>query len=110
MSVTPPVSLFTSIRETSTVSSRKASSTDSAETEPSFSGRSLVTSKPRASSSSRLLRTASCSTGELITCLPRRLPASAPPRTAQLSLSEPQEVKTSSCGAQPIASATCRRL
>ena len=110
ISVTPPVSLFTSISVTSTVSSRRASSTACTETEPSFSGWRRVTAKPRLSSSSRLLRTASCSTREEITCRPFRFMASAPPRMAQLSLSEPQEVKTNSPGAQPRASATCFRL
>ena len=38
--------------------------------------------------------------------LPLRRIASAPLRSAQLSLSEPQEVKISSEGAQPIALAT----
>ena len=47
-----------------------------------------------------------CSAAELITCLPLCRIASAPPRTAQLSLSEPQEVKTSSPGAQPSAALT----
>ena len=39
------------------------------------------------------LRTASCSAVELMTCLPLCFPASAPLRMAQLSPSEPQEVK-----------------
>ena len=42
-------------------------------------------------------------------CFPLRFMASAPPRSAQLSLSEPQEVKTSSSGAQPSAPATFAR-
>ena len=42
-------------------------------------------------------------------CLPLRRMASAPPSSAQLSLSEPQEVNTSSSGAQPSAAATCAR-
>ena len=43
-------------------------------------------------------------------CPPRRFIASAPERSAQLSLSEPQEVKTSSFGWQPRSAATCARL
>ena len=110
MSVTAPVSLLTSIRLNSTVSGRRASRTASRGIAPVRSGRRRVTSKLRLSSSSRLLRTASCSTAELITCFPLRFMASAPPRMAQLSLSEPQEVKTSSFGRQPSASAACFRL
>ena len=54
-------------------------------------------------------RIASCSAAELITCFPFRRIASAPERSAQLSLSEPQEVKTSSSGRQPNAFATAAR-
>ena len=42
-------------------------------------------------------------------CLPRRFMLSAPARRAQLSLSEPQEVKISSSGRQPRAFATDAR-
>ena len=110
MSVTAPVSLFTSISVTSTVSGRRASITACTGMAPVSSGFRRVTSKPRRSSSSRLLRTASCSTWELMMCIPLRRISSAPFKMAQLSLSEPQEVNTSSCTVQPRASATCLRL
>ena len=42
-------------------------------------------------------------------CFPRRRIDSAPPVTAQLSLSEPQDVNTSSAGVQPSASETSFR-
>ena len=42
-------------------------------------------------------------------CLPLRIMLSAPFVIAQLSLSEPQEVKKTSFGLQPSASATCLR-
>ena len=48
-------------------------------------------------------------TAELMMCFPLRFMASAPLRRAQLSLSEPQEVKTSSSGLQSRAEETCRR-
>ena len=106
MSVTAPVSLFTIMRETSTVSGRSAARTASADTAPSGPGSSRVTEYPRLSSSSRVFSTASCSTAELITCPPFGEAAHAPDSSAQLSLSEPQEVKTTSPGAQPSAEAT----
>ena len=93
ISVTAPVSLLTIISETSIVSSRSASTTDCTGIAPLASGFSRVTSKPRFSSSSSDLRIASCSTVELIICLPRRFIYSAPDKSAQLSLSEPQDVK-----------------
>ena len=110
ISVTAPVSLLTIIRETRTVSGRRASRTWAGEMTPVPSGFRRVTSKPRLSSRSRLRRTASCSTRELMTCLPLRFMLSAPESRAQLSLSEPQEVKTTSAGdLAPRASATCER-
>ena len=109
ISVTPPVSLLTIISETSAVSSRSAAFTSPTRTAPSGPGFRRVTSQPCASSSSRLFRTASCSTSEETICLPVRFAASAPPSRAQLSLSEPQDVKTSSSAAQPSASATAAR-
>ena len=109
MSVTAPVSLLTSMSETSTVSGRRASSTACTGMAPLSSGARRVTSYPRRSSSSRDLRTASCSAMELITCPPFAEAACAPESRAQLSASEPQEVKTSSFGWQPRQSETSRR-
>ena len=109
ISVTAPVSLLTSIKETSIVSSRRASITACGLIAPVPSGLSSVTSKPRRRSSSRVLRTASCSTDEEIMCRPFRAMTSAPERSAQLSLSEPQEVKTTSPGRHPSAAAACPR-
>ena len=109
MSVTAPVSLLTSMSETSFVSGRSAPRTAETGTAPVSSGASRVTSQPRRSSSSRARRTASCSAWELMTWPPLAEAARAPERMAQLSASEPQEVKTTSPGLQPRQSASSRR-
>ena len=105
ISVTDPVSLFTSMRETRTVSGRRADRSESMLTEPEGSGLRRVISNPLRSSSSSDFLTASCSASELITCRPFLRMLSVPAITAQLSLSVPQEVNTSSDCPQPRAEA-----
>ena len=109
MSVTAPVSLFTSISVTSAVSGRRASRTAWGLTAPVSSGGSSVTSQPSRESFSRGRRTASCSVREDIMCRPFRFCSSAAPKMAQLSLSVPPEVNTSSDARQPSGAATRRR-
>ena len=103
ISVTAPVSLFTSINETSTVSSLSTEATSSTRMAPLLSGFKYVTSKPFSSMRLRERLTASCSTLELIMCFPVRCRDSAPLMIAVLSLSVPHEVKMSSSGAHPRA-------
>ena len=93
MSVTAPVSLLTIMSDTRIVSSRSAARTCSGEMPPDLSGCRRVTEKPSFSRKSSVRRTASCSAAELMICRPCRRISRAPEISAQLSPSEPQEVK-----------------
>ena len=104
-----PVSLFTSIMDTRAVSGRRAAASCSGATRPALSGLRYVTSYPWRSSSLQVSSTAACSMAVVTMCFPRRRFSSTPRRTAQLSPSVPQEVKNSSEGEQPNASATASR-
>ena len=106
---TVPSSLFTSIMDTSTVSGRRAAASCSGATRPALSGLRYVTSYPWRSSSLQVSSTAACSMAVVIMCFPRRRFSSSAPRMAQLSLSEPQDVKKTSSGRQPRAPARSAR-
>ncbi len=88
-----PVSLFTSIMDTRTVSGRRAAASCSTPIRPALSGLRYVTSYPCRSRSLHVSSTAACSTAVVTICFPFLRPSSTPRRRAQLSLSVPQEVK-----------------
>ena len=104
-----PVSLFTSIMLTSTVSSRRAWATCSTVTWPVLSGARYVTSYPCCCSSLHCSSTALCSTAVVMMCRPVWRPCHTAAEMAQLSDSVPQEVKCRFSGRHPRAPATTAR-
>ena len=113
MSCTPPVSLFTSMSDTSTVSSRKAAATIAGVTRPSGPGRRTSTPKPSRSSCAQASSTARCSVLAVRTRpLVGRLLATAArtaPSTARLSASVALAVNTSDSGTAPMQPASAAR-
>ena len=106
---TQPVSLFTSIMLTSTVSSRRASATCCTVTWPVLSGARYVTSYPCCWSHLQGSSTALCSTAVVMMCRPAWRPCHTAAEMAQLSDSVPQEVKCRFSGRHPRAPATVAR-
>ena len=104
-----PISLLTSITETSTVSGRSAALSTSRSSRPSACTSSTLTSKPSRSSSRIVSSTALCSVFSVIRCRPRDWWKRAAPLIARLLDSVAPEVQTISRGSAPISEATCSR-
>ena len=94
-----PVSLLASIRETRTVSSRRAASSSSSRTRPRSSTPTRLISQPRRCSAANGSSTEACSVAWLMMCRPRSSSASAAPTSARLLASVAPAVNTTSLAA-----------
>ncbi|GBC80843.1 hypothetical protein HRbin09_02093 [bacterium HR09] len=102
-----PISLFTSITETKSVSSVRAWTTASGSTTPLFPTGTRVTVNPSLCRLSQASRTAGCSMAVVTICRFRLLRAS--PLMAKLLASVAPEVNTSSSGFAPKSLASVVR-